>query len=143
MSTSSSSDSDESIPATTPTVTVTKKRGRPQITPLEDYKDQIIKLFSEDDLPIIDIARRLNTDYGLDISERTISRRLTSWKVPRKKQRVPPSQELHDRILFHYNKNLNDEQIAHALRAEGHEVKTRNLARIRQKLGMRRRSRCK
>ena len=149
---SDGSESDASIPATAaPDATSTttndeatkspKKRGRPQITPLDDYKDLIVKLFSEDDIPIIDIARRLNLEYGLDISERTISRRLTSWKIPRKKQRMPPSQELRDRILFHYNKNLNDEQIAYALQTEGYDIKTRNLARLRQKLGMRRRSR--
>lgn len=141
MSTSSGSDSDESITATTTNDPIPKKRGRPQIAPLEEYKDLIIKLFSEDDLPIIDIARRLNLEYGLDISERTISRRLTTWQVPRRKQRVLPTQELHDRILFHYNKNMNDDQIALALHVEGYEIKPRNLARIRQKLGMRRRSR--
>lgn len=51
------------------------------------------------------------------------------------------TQELYDRITFHYNKNLDDAQIVTALRAEGYELKSRNLARIRQKLGMRRRSR--
>jgi uncharacterized protein len=117
-----------------------RKRGRPQVTPLEPYKDAIIKLFSEDNVPIIDIARRLNIDHGLDISERTISRRLTAWGVPRKKTRVAATDELRDRIIFHYNKNLNDEQIAAALRTEGFEIKPRNLARLRQKLGMRRRS---
>lgn len=136
------SESDGSIPAEAPATTKTsRKRGRPQLAPLEDHKDLIIKLFSEDDLSIIDIARRLNLEYGLDISERTISRRLTEWKVPRKKQRIPPTQDLRDRILFHYNKNLNDEQIASALQTEGYEIKVRNLARLRQKLGMRRRSR--
>jgi uncharacterized protein len=118
-----------------------RKRGRPQVTPLEPYKDTIVKLFSEDDLPIIDIARRLNLEHGLDISERTISRRLTAWNIPRKKTRTPASQDLRDRIVFHYNKNLNDEQIAAALQAEGFsDIKVRNLARLRQKLGMRRRS---
>jgi uncharacterized protein len=147
---SDGSESDTSIPATTVANTtaandnstiIPKKKGRPQITPLDDYKDLIVKLFSEDNVSIIDIARRLNLAYGLDISERTISRRLTSWKIPRKKQRMPPSQELRDRILFHYNKNLNDEQIRHALQTEGYDINTRNLARLRQKLGMRRRSR--
>ena len=107
---------------------------------LDDYKDLIIQLFSGDDLPIIDIARRLNLEHGLDISERTISRRLTSWGVPRKKNRLPPTQELQDRILFHYNKNLNDDEICVALNTEGYAIKPRNLARLRQKLGMRRRS---
>jgi len=110
------------------------------VTPLEPYKDTIVKLFSEDDLPIIDIARRLNLEHGLDISERTISRRLTAWNIPRKKTRTPATQDLRDRIVFHYNKNLNDEQIAAALQAEGYDIKVRNLARLRQKLGMRRRS---
>jgi len=135
-----SSCSEDHDPSITPSA-ITRKRGRPQITPLEEHKSLIIRLFTEDDLSISDIARKLNHDHGLDISERTISRRLTAWKVPRKKQRIEPSQELHDRILFHYNKNLNDEQIAGALRTEGYDIKTRNLARLRQKLGMRRRSR--
>jgi hypothetical protein len=117
-----------------------KKRGRPEVTSLEPFKEQIIKLFSEDNIPIIDIARRLNLDHGLDISERTISRRLTVWNVPRKKTRIAATDDLRDRIAYHYNKNLNDEQIAAALVAEGFDVKPRNLARLRQKLGMRRRS---
>ncbi|KAG9247376.1 hypothetical protein BJ878DRAFT_532626 [Calycina marina] len=118
-----------------------KKRGRPIITPLEDYKDLIVKLFSTDNVPIMEISRHLNVEHGLDVSERTISRRLTAWKVPRKKVRLAPTQELHDRILFHYNKNLNDSEIVAALKTEGIEIKPRNLARMRQKLGMRRRSR--
>jgi uncharacterized protein len=156
----SSSYSDIGVDATATTeTTVPKKRGRPLLTPvrlnkpppflclqltngqLDNYKTLIIKQFSEDQLPIIDIARKLNLEHGLDISERTISRRLTAWGVPRKKNRLTPSQELYDRILFHYNKNLNDEQIAAALSTEGYAIKTRNLARLRQKLGMRRRSR--
>lgn len=121
--------------------TTPRKRGRPQLTPLDAYKDLIIKLFSEEDVPVIDIARRLNVEHGLDISVRTISRRLTAWEVPRKKQRAPPSQELRDRIVFYYNKNLNDEQMARALHDDGFEIKVRKLARLRQKLGLRRRSR--
>ncbi|KAL2073793.1 hypothetical protein VTL71DRAFT_11119 [Oculimacula yallundae] len=117
-----------------------KKRGRPQSTPLEPYKDEIVKLFVEEDQPIIEIARRLNVDHGLDISERTISRRLTQWKIPRKKNRTAASVELQERIIHHYNLNLNDDQMARALLAEGYEIKPRNLARLRHKLGMRRRA---
>ncbi|TVY82575.1 Uncharacterized protein LSUE1_G002065 [Lachnellula suecica] len=116
-----------------------RKRGRPQLTPLEPYQDLIIELFTQD-IPIIDIARRLNLEHGLDVSERTISRRLTAWNVPRKKLRTPSSQELRDRVVYHYNKNLNDEQIAAELLLEGFEIKARSLARLRQKLGLRRRS---
>jgi uncharacterized protein len=117
-----------------------RKRGRPPAADLETYKDLVVKLFSIDDLPIIEIARQLNLDHGLDISERTISRRLTAWNIPRKKTRTPATQDLRDRIVFHYNKNLNDEQIAAELEKEGFDIKVRNLARLRQKLGMRRRS---
>lgn len=123
-----------------PEPTTPRRRGRPQTASLELYKDEIVNLFCEDDVPIIDIARRLNVNHGLDISERTISRRLTQWQIPRKKTRTPATQELRDRIVYHYNKNLNDEQITAALLLEGYEIKPRNLARLRQKLGMRRRS---
>ncbi|KAK0106926.1 hypothetical protein ONS95_003642 [Cadophora gregata] len=135
----SASDSDLSSSSPEPEVS-TKKRGRPQSTPLEPYKDEIVRLFIDEDVPIIEIARRLNVNHGLDISERTISRRLTQWKVPRKKTRTTASVELQERIIYHYNKNLNDDQMARALLAEGYEIKPRNLARLRQKLGMRRRS---
>jgi uncharacterized protein len=58
----------------------------------------------------------------------------------RKKTRITATEDLRDRIVYHYNKNLNDEQIAAALVSEGFDVKARNLARLRQRLGMRRRS---
>ncbi|KAH7407909.1 hypothetical protein BKA64DRAFT_706310 [Cadophora sp. MPI-SDFR-AT-0126] len=135
------SDSDSELSSSSPEPEAsTKKRGRPQSTPLEPYKDEIVRLFVDEDVPIIEIARRLNLNHGLDISERTISRRLTQWKVPRKKTRTTASVELQERIIYHYNKNLNDDQMARALLAEGYEIKPRNLARLRQKLGMRRRS---
>ncbi len=54
--------------------------------------------------------------------------------------RLAATPDLRDRIAYHYNKNLNDEQIAAALISEGFDIKPRNLARLRQKLGMRRRS---
>jgi len=117
-----------------------KKRGRPEVTSLEPHKDLIIQLFSVDNVSLIDIARRLNLDYGLDVSERTISRRLTAWKVPRKKQKLVASQDLKDRIVYHYNKNLNDDEITKQVQAEGYEMKSRNLTRLRQKMGLRRRS---
>jgi uncharacterized protein len=139
MSSNSGSESDSYTPEEqTPTP---RRRGRPQTTPLEPYKDLIVKLFSEDSLPLIDIARQLNLEHGLDISEHTISRRLTSWNIPRKKTRTPASRDLCDRVVFHYNKNLNDKEIAAALQSEGFEIKAQNLARLRQKLGLRRRSR--
>lgn len=117
-----------------------RKRGRPQTTTLEPYKDEIVKLFLEDDLPIIDIARNINLQHGLDISERTVSRRLTSWNIPRRKIRGPPSQELRDRLLFHYNKNLNDDQISTELRNEGFDITVSKLVRVRQNMGLKRRS---
>jgi uncharacterized protein len=47
---------------------------------------------------------------------------------------------MRDRLTYHYNKNLNDDQIANELALEGFEIKARNLARLRQKMGLRRRS---
>lgn len=54
---------------------------------------------------------------------------------------MPASQEVCDRIVAHYNANLSDEQICAALATEGIDMKVKNLSRLRQKLGMRRRSR--
>ncbi|CAG8978826.1 hypothetical protein HYALB_00013200 [Hymenoscyphus albidus] len=127
-------------PEASPVNTNKRPPGRPQFTPLEPYKDLIVRLFSTEDVPIIDIARKLNLEHGLDVSERTISRRLTQWNIPRKKQRGGPSQEIQDRIVYYYNKNYNDDQIFAELASEGYEMKNRNIARLRAKLGLRRRS---
>ncbi|CAG8951087.1 hypothetical protein HYFRA_00006485 [Hymenoscyphus fraxineus] len=127
-------------PEASPVNTNKRPPGRPQSTPLEPYKDLIVRLFSTEDVPIIDIARKLNLEHGLDVSERTISRRLTQWNIPRKKQRGGPSQEIQDRIVYFYNKNYNDDQISAELASEGYEMKNRNIARLRAKLGLRRRS---
>lgn len=118
----------------------TRKPGRPPNVDLEPYKDFIVNLFTTENTPIIDIARRLNQELGLDISERKISRTLTTWNI-RKRDRGPISQALQERLTYHYNLNLNDDQIAQALISEGFEIKRANLGRLRQKLGMRRRSR--
>ncbi len=61
--------------------------------------------------------------------------------MPRKKVRLTASQELQDRVLFHYNANLNDEEMVKALEVEGFAIPIRHLSRLRQKLGLRRRSR--
>ena len=136
-SSSSSSPTPEAGVAASPR----KAPGRKPTASLEPHKDLIVRLFTVDSVPLIDIARRLNLEYGLDISERTISRRLTAWNIPRKNTRVPTTPELCDRVLFHYNKNLSDEAIIAALQNEGFAIKTRGLARLRTKLGLRRRSR--
>jgi uncharacterized protein len=47
---------------------------------------------------------------------------------------------MQDRITYHYNKNLNDDQIANELVLEGFDIQSRNLGRLRQKMGLRRRS---
>lgn len=128
-----------SDPATSP-APVRAKRGRPLSRTLEVHKDLIVKLFLEDKLPIIDITRHMNLTYGLDTCVRTISRRLSTWKIPRTR-RAPPSQELRDLIKVHYNNNLNDQQIAQELKKDGFDLKIRRLARLRQKLDLKRRTR--
>ncbi|PQE04945.1 HD domain-containing protein [Rutstroemia sp. NJR-2017a BBW] len=122
--------------------TAQKRRpGRPRKTDLGPYKDLIVKLFCEENKSTIEISQKLSSELDLDVSNRTISRLLTVWKVPRKSTRGPTSQEFRSRLQFHWNRNLNDEEIGHALIAEGFDIKVKNLGRLRQKLGMRRRSR--
>ncbi|KAG4033782.1 hypothetical protein MFRU_004g02850 [Monilinia fructicola] len=117
-----------------------RKPGRPPGVDLEPYKAFIVELFSAENTPIIDITRKLNLEFGLDVSDRKVSRTLATWNI-RKRNRGPISQSLQNRLTFHYNLNLNDDQIAQALISEGFEIKRANLGRLRQKLGMRRRSR--
>lgn len=136
---------DESIPAMTsePVSANASSPGRSRrpSADLDNYKVLITKLFAEDNLPIIDITRQLNLEYGLDVDHHIVSRRITAWSITRKYPRVSADQQLHDRILFHYNKNLDDEQILKELQAEGYEIGGRTLHRLGQKLGMKRRSR--
>ena len=128
-----------SYPAEAPTLS-RRKRGRPHDPSLDSYKAEIVKLFLEDKLQIIDITRHLNLTYGLDLGVRTLSRRLSRWKIPRTR-RKPPSQEVRDLVRVHYNNNLNDEQIANELKKEGYDFKIRRVARLRQKLDLLRKAR--
>ncbi|ESZ98478.1 hypothetical protein SBOR_1140 [Sclerotinia borealis F-4128] len=121
-------------------ISTSRKPGRPPGVNLEPYKDLIVKLFTEENTPIVDITRKLNLELGLDVSERKVSRTLATWNV-RKRIRGPISPALQDRLTYHYNLNLNDDQIAQALISEGFEIKRTHMGRLRQKLGMRRRSR--
>lgn len=136
-----SEDPQEQFPNGTPEVhnPTARKIGRPGVD-LEPYKEYIVPLFSDENKSIVDITRQLNLEFGLDISERKVSRTLAAWNI-RKRNRGPIPQALQDRLAFHYNSNLNDDQIAQALISEGFEIKRANLGRLRQKLGMRRRSR--
>ncbi|RFU28541.1 hypothetical protein B7463_g7805, partial [Scytalidium lignicola] len=119
---------------------MTGKRGRPQLIHVDDYKDEIIRLYREDGVQINDIAEQINAKYGIDVSVRTLTRRLQGWSVPHKRVRMEAPEDLIERIRFHYNRNLTDKQIEEALVQEGFEI-PRNLPRLRQRLGMRRRSR--
>jgi uncharacterized protein len=117
-----------------------RKRGRPNDPSLDGYKDIIVRLFLEDKLPINEITRHLNLTYGLDLSVRRLSRRISRWKIPRTR-RDPPSEELLDLVRSHYNNNLNDSQIVDELRKEGYDFKIRRIARLRHKLNLKRKTR--
>jgi uncharacterized protein len=129
------------LPPDSEPTTQKRRPGRPQKTDLGPYKDLIVKLFCEENKSTIEISQKLSSELDVDVSNRTISRLLTVWKVPRKSTRGPTSQEFRSRLQFHWNQNLNDEDIGHALIEEGFDIKVKNLGRLRQKLGMRRRSR--
>ncbi|KAH8812515.1 hypothetical protein F5884DRAFT_672865 [Xylogone sp. PMI_703] len=116
------------------------KRGRPQAVRLDEYKDEIIQLYRVDGVPVGEIAQRITAKHGVDVSTRTLIRRLGQWSVPNKRVRMEAPEELVERIRFHYNRNLTDKQIEQALVDEGFEI-PQNLPRLRQRLGMRRRSR--
>lgn len=117
-----------------------RKPGRPQLVQLDEYKDEIVKLYREDGLQVRDIAQQISAKSGIQVSTRTLIRRLSGWSVPNKRVRMEAPEDLIERIRYHYNKNLTDKQIEEALAQEGFEI-PRNLPRLRQRLGMRRRSR--
>ena len=105
---------------------------------LTPYKDCIISLF-QSDVTVEEISMHIRSRFGFIAEPRTIRRRLSQWEV-RKRVRTDDTPQLCVRIaaLF-YQSCLPEQTLLMALKSEGFRINARALARIRLKLGMRRR----
>lgn len=111
--------------------------GRPSID-LTPLKNIIISQF-QDDMTVEDISTYIYNNYGINVEQKTIRRRLLQWGV-RKRVRTEDTPQLRVRIaaLF-YQSCLPERTLLTALKREGYVINARSLARIRLQLGMRRR----
>ncbi|KAJ5334479.1 hypothetical protein N7452_006882 [Penicillium brevicompactum] len=121
-------------PAAEPPV---RPSGRPRVD-LEAQKPEIIALY-EKKMSSADICKHLKAQHDIQISARTLTKRLQRWGVKeKKKENNTSNQELHARIkhLF-FEVGLSDQEIVTVLNDEGFDVSQRTLRRLRHQLGIR------
>ncbi|KAJ5542946.1 hypothetical protein N7535_005369 [Penicillium sp. DV-2018c] len=124
--------------AVNPVETRTKQHGggRPRLD-IEPHKDEILALL-EKKTRTEDICKHLKTQYDIQISPRTLNKRLQLWGVKSKKENRSSDPALHARIknLF-FDVGLGDQEIITVLHDEGYDVSLRTLRRLRHRLGIR------
>ncbi|KAJ5207272.1 hypothetical protein N7472_003720 [Penicillium cf. griseofulvum] len=116
--------------------TPSKMTGRPRVD-LEPYKAEIIGLY-EKKMKSDDICKHLKRQHDIQISSRTLSKRLQLWGVKKKMENNSSNEALHARIknLF-FDVGLTDQEIVTVLHDEGYDVSHRTLRRLRHQLGIR------
>jgi hypothetical protein len=122
--------------AVNPVDTPSKTTGRPRVD-LEPYKAEIIGLF-EKKTKGPDICKHLKRQHDIQLSARTLNKRLHLWGIKEKKENNTSNQALHARIknLF-FDVGLSDQEIITVLHDEGYDVSLRTLRRLRHQLGIR------
>jgi hypothetical protein len=108
-----------------------------EFKPTDDVKDAIITWF-HDNVTHKNISLKLEAEYSVTVSERTIRSLLASWKLTRR-VRVKETGELKARIAYLFFLGFNDTEILHVLKLEDYNLEKRTLQRIRRNLGIWRR----
>ncbi|KAJ6168287.1 hypothetical protein N7497_001130 [Penicillium chrysogenum] len=110
--------------------------GRPRVD-LEPYKAEIIGLY-ENKMKSDDICKHMKRQHDIQISARTLTKRLQLWGVKEKMENNSSNEALHARIknLF-FDVGLTDQEIVTVLHDEGYDVSARTLRRLRHQLGIR------
>jgi transposase len=113
-----------------------KQSGRPRVD-LEPYKAEVIALH-EKKMKGDDICKHLKRQHDIQISPRTLTKRLQHWGVKKKMENYSSNETLHARIknLF-FDVGLGDAEIATVLNEEGYNISLRTLRRLRHQLGIR------
>ena len=108
---------------------------RPQID-LDTYKDEITTLFNQQNTNqaiCLELAQR----YSIDITQRTLARRLQQWGLRRLPSKTFDNKALCERIRSLVYDNLSDQEILPMLHREGYQISSITLRRLRQQLGLR------
>ncbi|KAJ6168622.1 hypothetical protein N7497_001465 [Penicillium chrysogenum] len=116
--------------------TPSKMSGRPRVD-LKPYKAEIIGLY-EKKMKSDDICKHMKRQHDIQISARTLTKRLQLWGVKKKMENNSSNEALHARIknLF-FDVGLTDQEIVTVLHDEGYDVSARTLRRLRHQLGIR------
>lgn len=116
--------------------------GRPTGRPVVDlalYRFQIEEWRQHEYQTIGEICARLSEEYSIEVSQRTLKRRLHSWEITIQ-SRTEETQELRNRIVALFCDHvLNDHFILLHLHSEGYTITANALKRIRLELGLYRR----
>jgi hypothetical protein len=84
---------------------------------LDSYKDIIISWLQDDNMKISGVVKRLETDFSIIISHRTMERRCKVWGIVRQSRLSVRDAGIRNiRITYHFQHNLNDTEIRSALR---------------------------
>jgi hypothetical protein len=108
---------------------------RPSIN-LEQWKQHITDLYINGALPDA-IANDIQERTGLPCSNRTIQRRLSEWKVPRRRKKSVVTDELRERIVTLFLLGTSEHDMLRILRQDGFIIEPRRLQKIRLEEGVR------
>lgn len=108
---------------------------RPSID-LDTYKDEITALFNQQytyEAICLELAQR----YSIEITHRTLTRRLQRWGLRRLPPKMVDNEGLRERIQSLITDNYSDQEILPTLHREGVQITITTIRRIRQQLGLR------
>lgn len=111
---------------------------RPQID-LDSYKDLITTLFNRQKTNQ-EICSELARLHIIEIAPRTLRRRLQQWGFRRLPSKTADNTALCERVRSLICDNLSDREILLTLHREGFQISLDTLRKLRQQLGLRRRT---
>jgi hypothetical protein len=111
---------------------------RPQLD-LNPYKDEITALFHQQKT-VDTICHEISQRYSINLSCRTLARRLQEWGLRRLAPKTVDNEALCERIQSLVRDNLSDAEILRSLHNEGFQIAHDTLKKRRQQLGLRRRT---
>lgn len=103
---------------------------------IDSYKDEITTLFQQEH-NAESICNILQQRYIIEISPRTLARRLKDWGLRRYAPKTIDNEALHDRIRTLVFDCQTDEKILRVLHREGFQLSLITLRRLRLQLGLR------
>jgi hypothetical protein len=98
-----------------------------------------IEIWFNDNLTQEEMIKRLKAEFQIQVSPRTLRKRLSEWALVRRIS-VVETPELRARIAYLFCiLGLNDSEMLRALKHDGHQIEHTSLSRIRRKQGLWRR----